>query len=82
MPGLSIPGYEASQPVFLITELTETSSILSMGPSFSLNAQGKISLGVIADIEVSSTFDLPQLNLVFPPSQGQSAAQVIPGSTR
>ncbi|KIM33069.1 hypothetical protein M408DRAFT_326729 [Serendipita vermifera MAFF 305830] len=55
--------------------------ILTVGPSISLNAQGKATLGITADIKVSSTFDLPQVNLVFPPSQGQSAAQVIPGST-
>ncbi|KAG8757455.1 hypothetical protein FRC14_002019, partial [Serendipita sp. 396] len=55
--------------------------ILSIGPKLSLNAQGKASLGVIANVTISSSLDLPEVNLIFPPSQGQSVAQVVPGST-
>ncbi|PVF93429.1 hypothetical protein CPB86DRAFT_109040 [Serendipita vermifera] len=52
--------------------------ILTVGPSISLNAQAKASLGVTADINVKSAFELPQVNLVFPPSQGESSATVTP----
>jgi hypothetical protein len=64
------------------SELTGISSILSVGPTISLNAQGKVILGVTTDVKVSSTFDLPQINLVFPPHHGQSVAQAVPGSMR
>ncbi|KAG8835103.1 hypothetical protein FRC17_005224 [Serendipita sp. 399] len=66
LPGLSFPGFQ---------------SILNVGPKISLNAQGKASLGVTANVTISSSLDLPQVNLVFPPSQGQSIAQAAPGST-
>jgi hypothetical protein len=48
----------------------------------SLNAQAKGFLGTTADLEVSSTFDLPQVSLVFPPQEGRSSAQVTPQKTR
>ncbi|CCA68979.1 hypothetical protein PIIN_02839 [Serendipita indica DSM 11827] len=55
--------------------------ILTVGPSISLNAQAKAYLGITADINIASSMDIPQINLVFPPSQGQNAAQVVPGET-
>jgi len=66
----------------LVTLLTEIFSILSVGPSITLNTEGKVILGVTTDIKVTSTFDLPQIDLVFPPHQGQSVAQAVPGSMR
>jgi hypothetical protein len=39
-------------------------------------------LGTVADLKVSSNFDLPQVSLVYPPNQGQSAARVTPKKTR
>lgn len=56
--------------------------ILTVGPIISLNALAKASLGITADFNLTTTFDLPQVDLVFPPSAGQSAATVIPRETR
>lgn len=80
LPGLSFPG---SAPIISIESGNWIIvSILKVGPYISLEAEADVFLGITADLKVSSTFDLPQVSLVFPPDQGQSAAQVTPQNTR
>jgi len=56
--------------------------IVSVGPSFSINANALAELGVTADISVTASLALPEVQFTFPPSEGESSAQVNPKDTR
>ena len=57
-----------------------TLRVLNLDASISLNAQAIASLGVTAGVKVTSSMNLPNVWLVFPPSEhhGQSYAEAVP----
>jgi hypothetical protein len=56
--------------------------ILSVGPSFSVNARASADLGIVADISIGASISLPELQFTFPPSEGKSSAKVNPKDVR
>jgi len=50
--------------------------ILSVGPSFSINANANANLGIVADITIGASLALPQFQFTFPASEGKSSATV------
>ena len=56
--------------------------ILSVGPTFSINANAVAELGITADLTVAASISLPELQFAFPASEGQSSADVNPKDAR
>jgi len=52
--------------------------IVSVGPSFSINANAQAELGVVADVSVTAAISLPAVQFTFPASEGESFADVNP----
>ncbi|KZW01534.1 hypothetical protein EXIGLDRAFT_745081 [Exidia glandulosa HHB12029] len=53
--------------------------IFTAGPEFLVNAQLDADLNLEADIKTGVEWTFPNVEVVFPPSQGNSSAQAIPG---
>ncbi len=56
--------------------------IISVGPSFSINANANAELGVVADISVGASIALPEVQFTFPRTEGDSSAKVNPKDAR
>lgn len=56
--------------------------IISVGPSFSINANANAELDVVADISVGASIALPEVQFTFPPTEGKSSAKVNPKDAR
>jgi len=56
--------------------------IVSVGPSFGINANAKAELGVVAHLSVGASFALPDVQSTFPPFEGDSSAKVDPKDAR
>lgn len=48
--------------------------IISVGPSFAIQAQAQASLGVITQAKITAAYNLTNLQVVFPKDQGDSSA--------
>jgi hypothetical protein len=56
--------------------------ILSVGPSFSINANVIANLDIVADLSVTASIALPEMQFTFPASEGRSSAKVNPKDAR
>ena len=56
--------------------------ILSVGPSFSINAFAEADLDIVADLSLGTSLDLSQMQFAFPAAAGTSNADIKPKDSR
>ena len=56
--------------------------ILSVGPSFSINAFAEADLDIVADLSLGASLDLSGMQFAFPASAGTSSADLKPKDSR
>jgi hypothetical protein len=72
---LKIPFFSSGIPGLSIP------GIITLGPKFTLNAQIKADMDVLANMNVTAKWDVDNLKLTFPPEKGASSVDVKPQDT-
>jgi len=83
IPGLDFPGYGA----FIVASgsivtLIFTGRILTIGPTFQINAQAKATLDLNVDLNVGLNYNVAKGRLVFPPRDKNNSGSFQVGDTR
>lgn len=80
LPALSFPGYDAPL-VECLQNLITRSSVLTIGPSFVLNARAYALLEADMEMNVDLAYTISGAKMYFPPNKGSSGGQFAPANT-